>query len=69
MDDVLRQDANAENAAFSQLNELLAAVSRVRPSTKTLRPRVLVEPDLVPATTDTTAAAEDATTTAPRRYC
>ena len=29
MEDVLRQDANAENAAFSQLNELLAAVTEV----------------------------------------
>lgn len=64
VDDVLRQDANAENAAFGQLNEVLAAVSESTIDVTAPVP-VLDEPDLVPATTDTTAASEDVTTTAP----
>ena len=64
VEDVLRQDANAENAAFGQLNELLAAVTESVVDLTAPVP-VLDEPDLVPATTDTTEASEDVTTTAP----
>jgi putative nucleotidyltransferase with HDIG domain len=62
VEDVLRQDANAENAAFNQLNELLAAVTEFAID-ESAAPPTLIEPDVVPATTDTTAAAEDVTTT------
>ena len=64
VEDVLRQDANAENAAFGQLNELLAAVTESVVDLTAPVP-VLDEPDLVAATTDTTEATEDVTTTAP----
>ena len=64
VEDVLRQDANAENAAFGQLNELLAAVTESAIDLTAPVP-VLDEPDLVPATTDTTEAGEAVTTTTP----
>ena len=62
VEDVLRQDANAENASFNQLNEVLAAVTEFAID-ENAAPPILIEPDVVPATTETTAAAEAATTT------
>ncbi len=54
VEDVLRQDANAENAAFANSTNCWPPSPRSR-STRLLSVPVLDEPDLVPATTDTTA--------------
>jgi len=65
VDDVLRQDANAENASFGQLNELLASVTESAID-ETAPVPVLVEPEVVaPTTTETTGATENVSTTAP----
>ena len=62
VEDVLRQDSNAENAAFTQLNELLAAVTESVIDEGAAVP-VLDEPEVVPATTETTTLTTEALAT------